>query len=172
MVMDSAIALVSLLVATMAVALTVITLVLQRKQQQREAYRGIYEALMSDQLQRGRWAIVDISRPEQLPEAGSADRYLIFRTLGWFDTLGMYYRHQLIPRQWVLDVWHHALQDMNAGARFLLSDHLEKGQDYAPWPYLWPLLDDAVDYRSTMLCCHPQNLTAANLDHSNPQAPG
>jgi len=172
MVMDSAIAFVSLLVATMAVALTVITLILQRKQQQREAYRGVYEALMSDQLQRGRWAIVDIARSKQLPEAGSADRYLIFRTLGWFDTLAMYYRHKLIPRQWVLDVWHHALHDMNDGARLLLSDHLEKGQDYAPWPYLWSLLDDAVDYRSSMLCCHPQNLTAASPVHGKPQVSG
>jgi hypothetical protein len=172
MVMDSAIALVSLLVATMAVALTVITLLLQRRQQQREAYRGIYEALMSDQLQRGRWAISDIPRSEQLPEAGSADHYVIFRTLGWFDTLAMYYRHKLIPRQWVLDVWHHALHDMRPGAKLLLSDHLEENQDYAPWPYLWSLLDDAADYRSSMPCCHPQDLTAASPAHSKPQAPG
>ena len=172
MVMDSAIALVSLLVATMAVALTVINFVLQRKHQQRETYRGIYEALMSDQLQRGRWLIVDISHSKQLPEAGSVDHYVIFRTLGWFDTLAMYYQHKLIPRQWALDVWHHALRDMSTGARLMLSDHLERGQDYATWPYLWSLLDDATNYQSSMLCCHPQSLEAASPAHSKPQAPG
>ena len=170
--MDSVIALVSLLVATLAVTLTVITLVLQRIQQQHETYRGIYEVLMSDQLQRGRWAVVDISRSKQPPEAGSADRYEILRTLGWFDTLAMYYQRKLIPRQWVLDVWHHALRDMSDGARLILGDHLERRKDYVPWPYLWSLLDDATAYRSSMLCCHPQSLTAVSPAHSEPQTPG
>jgi hypothetical protein len=46
--------LLSLIIATLAVVLSLITVVLQRWQQQREAYRGIYEVLMSEQLQRGR----------------------------------------------------------------------------------------------------------------------
>jgi hypothetical protein len=79
------------------VALSLITAVLQRGQQRREAYRGIYEILMSEQLQRGRWLIGEISRPEDLPEDRSPDSYLIYRTLGWFDTLAMYHQRCVIP---------------------------------------------------------------------------
>ena len=137
-----------------------------------KVYRGHSRTPHPRNLQRGRWLIVDISHSKKLPEAGSVDHYLIFRTLGWFDTLAMYYRHKLIPRQWVLDVWHHALRDMSPAARLMLSDHLERGQDYATWPYLWSLLDDATNYRSSMLCCHPQSLAAVSPAHSKPQAPG
>jgi hypothetical protein len=41
--MGSSTALISLVIATMAVALSLITMVVQRRQQQREAYRGLYE---------------------------------------------------------------------------------------------------------------------------------
>jgi hypothetical protein len=40
--------LLSLIIATLAVVLSLITVVLQRWQQQRETYRGIYEVLMSE----------------------------------------------------------------------------------------------------------------------------
>ena len=72
--------LLSLIIATLAVVLSLITVVLQRCQQQREAYRGIYEVLMSEQLQRGRWLISEISRPGDLPKDRSPDFYLIYRT--------------------------------------------------------------------------------------------
>jgi hypothetical protein len=152
--------LLSLIIATLAVLLSLITVVLQRWQQQREAYRGIYEVLMSEQLQRGRWLISEISRPEDLPKDRSADSYLIHRTLGWFDTLAMYHQRRVVPRRWVTEVWHHALRDISTGAKVMLNDRLERRQDYAPWQYLWPLLDDAAHYQSRGLCCRPQDLAA------------
>jgi hypothetical protein len=39
------------------------------------------------------------------------DRHGINRTAGWFDTLAMYVQRRVIPRRWVLDVWHHPLRD-------------------------------------------------------------
>jgi hypothetical protein len=170
--MGSSTAVLSLVIATLAVALSLITVVLQHRSQQREAYRGIYETLMSEQLQRGRWLIGEISQPGDLPEDRSPDYYLIYRTLGWFETLAMYDQRRVVPRRWVLDVWHHSLRDINTGARVMLSDRLERRQDYAPWPHLWPLLDDAVDYQSRMLCCHPKSLVATSPAHSEHQAPG
>ena len=66
--------LLSLIIATLAVVLSLITVVLQRWQQQREAYRGIYEVLMSEQLQRGRWLISEISRPGDRQRRSSSHR--------------------------------------------------------------------------------------------------
>ena len=161
--------LLSLIIATLAVVLSLITVVLRRWQQQREAYRGIYEVLMSEQLQRGRWLISEISRSGDLPEDRSAESYLIYRTLGWFDTLAMYHQRRVVPRRWVLEVWHHSLRDISAGAKVMRNDRLERGQDYLPWQYLWPLLDDAAHYQSRGLCCRPQDLAA--IDSQPPVGP-
>lgn len=152
--------LLSLIIATLAVGLSLITVVLQRRQQQREAYRGIYEVLMSDQLQRGRWLVSEISRHGDLPKNRSPDSYLIYRTLGWFDTLAMYYQRRVVPRRWVMEVWHHSLRDISTGAKVMLNERLKMSRDYAPWQYLWPLLDDAAHYQSRGLCCRPQDLAA------------
>ena len=152
--------LLSLIIATLAVGLSLVTVVLQRRQQQRAAYRGIYEVLMSEQLQRGRWLISEISRPGDLPKDRSQDSYLIYRTLGWFDTLAMYHQRRVIPRRWVIEVWHHSLRDISPGAKVMLNERLKTGQDYAPWQHLWPLLDDAAHYQGHGLCCRPQDLAA------------
>jgi hypothetical protein len=159
--MGSSTDLLSLIIATLAVGLSLITAVVQRRQQQREAYRGIYEVLMSEQLQRGRWLVSEISRPADLPKDRSPDSYLIYRTLGWFDTLAMYHQRRMVPRRWVIEVWHHSLRDISAGAKVMLNERLKTGQDYAPWQHLWPLLDDAAHYQSRGLCCRPQDLAAA-----------
>jgi hypothetical protein len=161
--MGSSMDLLSLGIATLAVVLSLVTVVLQRRQQQREAYRGIYEILMSEQLQRGRWLISRISRSEDLPKDRSPDSYLIYRTLGWFDTLAMYHQRRVVPRQWVMEVWHHPLRDIRSGAKVMLNDHLKRRHDYAPWLYLWPLLAAAVHYQSRLPCCHPQDLVPAGI---------
>jgi hypothetical protein len=158
--MGSSTDLLSLIIATLAVGLSLITVVLQRRQQQREAYRGIYEVLMSEQLQRGRWLVSGISRPGDLPKDRSPDSYLIYRTLGWFDTLAMYHQRRVVPRRWVIEAWHHSLRDISPGATVMLNDRLKRDQDYAPWQYLWPLLDHAAHYQSRGLCCRPQDLAA------------
>jgi hypothetical protein len=165
--MGSSTALISLVIATAAVALSLITLVFQRRQHQREAYRGLYEILMSEQLQRGRWLIEDISSTQHLPEDSSPDLYLIYRTLGWFDTLAMFDQRRLVPRRWVLDVWHHHLRNMNTAATIMRNDRLARGQEWTPWPHLWPLLEEAVHYRSDMPCCWLERMA-----YSQRRAPG
>jgi hypothetical protein len=131
--------LLSLIIATLAVGLSLITVVLQRRQQQSEAYRGIYEVLMSEQLQRGRWLVSEISRPGDLPKDQSPDFYLIYRTLGWFDTLAMYHQRRVVPRRWVIEVWHHSLRDISTGAKVMLNDRLTRSSPSDPrvGPFTW-----------------------------------
>jgi hypothetical protein len=104
--------------ATLAIALSLLTVLLQRRQHQRDAYRQIYESLMSDALQRGRWLINDVAATGVMPE-DPADVRLMYRTLGTFDNLAMYIRHRLVPRTWVMDVWHHPLREMRQGSEIV-----------------------------------------------------
>jgi hypothetical protein len=143
--------------ATLAIALFLLTVLLQRRQRQRDAYRQIYESLMSDALQRGRWLINDVAATEVMPD-DPADVRLIYRTLGTFDNLAMYIRHRLVPRTWVMDVWHHPLREMREGSDIVRAAHETRSgiPTYAvPWPQLWELFEQAEIYRSDLPCCSP-----------------
>jgi len=140
-------------IALLAIALSLVTVLLQRRQQQRAAYREIYSTLMSDDMHRGRWLINRITKMEDIPD-DQLDYRLIYRTLGVFENLAMYDRHKVVPHEWVLDVWHHPLQEMYRGANVIRSD-AEKGGLVSPWPQLWILFEEAEMYRSELSCCPP-----------------
>ena len=53
--------LIAIVIATLAVILSLVTVLIQKQQQQRDAYRQIYDVLMSPELHRGRWMIVDMN---------------------------------------------------------------------------------------------------------------
>ena len=99
----------------LAIGLSFLTVILQRRQQQRDAYRQIYETLMSDSLHRGRWMINEVGQKGVLPDDPD-DLRLIYRTLGTFDNLAMYVQHGVVPRAWVMEVWHHPLRELRTGA--------------------------------------------------------
>jgi hypothetical protein len=85
-------------IALLAVALSLITTIMQRKERQRVAYREIYTVLMSENVHRGRWFINGIRTPDQIPKDGP-NRLLIYRTLGVFDNLAMFARHPCGPQK-------------------------------------------------------------------------
>ena len=139
--------------ATLAIALSLVTVFMQRQQHQRDAYRQMYETLMSDDLHRGRWLINEVSTASNLPD-DPADVRLIHRTLGTFENLAMYVRHGVVPRTWVMDVWHHPLRDMRRGAETVrASQRAQIGSSGAYWPELWRLFDQAETYHSNLPCC-------------------
>jgi hypothetical protein len=143
--------------ATLAIALSLLTVFLQRQQHQRDSYRQMYDTLMSEDLHRGRWLINEISATTEMPD-NAEDVLLIFRTLGTFDTLAMYVRHGVIPRRWVMDVWHHPLREMRSGAEIARAHRIHPGS-LAPvvrWPQLWQLIDEAETYVSHLACCDPR----------------
>jgi len=146
--------LIAIVVAAVAVALSLTTVIIQRRQQQRDAYRQIQDVLMSEEIQRGRWMIIAIGLGDlPFPERYSTDFYLLNRTLGIYDTLAMYVRRKVVPRTWVLDMWHHPLHHMRPGAEKLARRHRELGLAWTPWPELWPLLEQAENYRTAPGCC-------------------
>jgi hypothetical protein len=146
--------LLALTIATVAVVLSLIAAVIQKRQQQRDAFRHIQDVLMSEDIQGGRWMIGEISRGKRdFPDQFSPEYYRINRALGVWDTLAMYVRRGMVPRSWVLDMWHHALAEMRPTARELARRLQESELSYRPWPELWSLLEDAARYRSSLSCC-------------------
>lgn len=145
-------------IAALAVGVSLATVMLQRRQEQRAAYREIYTALMSDDLHLGRWMIRKISEPGDIPKDELNVR-LIHRTLGVFDNMAMFAHHKVIPLKWVLEVWHHPLNEMREGVRTIRKNAKESDRTSTaePWPQLWILLDKAQNYHSTLPCCPPDS---------------
>jgi hypothetical protein len=150
--------LLAIIIAMLAVIVSLVTVVMQRKQAQRAAYREIYTTLMSDDLHRGRWMIRRISKDSDIPKDELNVR-LLYRTLGVFDNMAMFAHHKVIPLKWVLEVWHHPLNEMYEGVETLRKNAKERNGSSAaePWPQLWILLDKVQSYHSTLPCCPPDN---------------
>lgn len=151
---------IAVVVAVIAVALSLVTVLSQRRQQQRHAFAQIHELLMNPEHQRGRWLMWEIATAGRLPPAGSPDYYLINRALGVLNLLAMYAMNGVVPRRWVLEVWHHPIQQM-ADAVTLLVDDRVAAANWRPWPQLDWLIRQAVDYRSGAGCCLPPRPPAA-----------
>ena len=144
--------LLSITIAAVAVFVSFVTVLLQRRQQQRAAYREIYSALMSEDLHRGRWLVNNIKEIKDVQEKSELDLRLMYRTLGVFDNLAMYESQGVVPSKWVLDVWHHPLRQMREGANTIRREAENRGQAWA-WPQLWTLFEKAADYHSKLACC-------------------
>jgi hypothetical protein len=152
--------LIAIAIAALAVVVSLVTVILQRRQAQRAAYREIYTTLMSDDLHRGRWLIRNMSMSEApvIPK-DELDFRLIYRTLGVFDNMAMFARRRVIPVKWVLEVWHHPLKEMRKGVEIIRQNAIDAKESSAaePWPQFWILLDKAETYRSTLPCCPLDN---------------
>lgn len=144
--------LLAITIAALAVVVSFVTVLLQRRQQQRAAYREIYSTLMSEDLHRGRWLINSIKEIKDVQEKSELDLRLMYRTLGVFDNLAMYESQRVVPSKWVLDVWHHPLRQMRGGANIIRREAENRGLTWA-WPQLWTLFEKAADYHSTLACC-------------------
>jgi hypothetical protein len=144
--------LIGITIALLAVLLSVATVLTQRAQQRHHAFQQIHEALMAPEHQRGRWMLWEIAKSGQFPPTDSDDFYLINRTLGTLDNLSLYVQRGVVPRQWVVDVWHHPLQSMEK-AVLTLMDQRAAALGWRPWPHLSRFLAEVHDYRSPDLPC-------------------
>jgi hypothetical protein len=128
-----------IMIATLAVILSLVTVLIQKRGQQRDAYRQIYDVLMSPELHRGRWVIADIGNGKiEVPDRDTPEFFLIYRTLGVFDALATYARYRIVPRRLVFAVWQHPMTDMREGAEVIRRHHMDRRHtDWKPWAQLW-----------------------------------
>jgi hypothetical protein len=141
-------------IAVVAVILSVVTVLIQRRQQREHAFQQIHEILMTPEHQHGRWLMWTIAESGRLPDQGSPDYYLINRTLGMLDLLAQYAREGVVPRRWVLERWHHPLQQMAVAVRLLVDERVAVAR-WRPWPDLGWLIRETATYRSSLGCCLP-----------------
>jgi hypothetical protein len=141
--------LVGIALAVVAILVSLITVLLSRRQQQVTAFLQIQEVMLGTDLQDGRRLIYRAGEG-QSPPTGE-DLRTVARTLAMFNLLGSYVRRRIAPRRWVLDFWHARLRALRPGHDVMVAERVYWSQGRAPWPDLLDLLDRADRYRWRLL---------------------
>lgn len=144
--------LVAIGLALLAIIVSLVTVLISRRQQQAGSYLAIQELMLSDEVQRGRLLIYESGISGRIPPVGTADYYRIVRALAVFDLLGAYARKGIVRREWVLDYWHPRLQALRPGYE------LVNFRDDGPYPNhgrpdLLDLIERAERYYCRRQCC-------------------
>lgn len=144
--------LLSVVLALIAISLTLFTVVLSRRQRRQEIFLRMHDLLTSPEMQEGRRNLYISSRSGQYPEEDSEEYRQMNRALSTLDTLGMYIRRRIVSEDWILYSWHRSLRDVSVAARGF-ADRRNSRHRWYPWPDLWFLLDLAQKYECKRICC-------------------
>jgi hypothetical protein len=139
-------------IAFLAIIVSLVTVLISRRQQQASSYLAVQELMLNDELQRGRLLIYEVGMSGKLPPIGTADYYRMVRALAIFDLMGAYARKGIIQRNWVLDYWHPRLQVLRPGYE------LVNFRDDGPYPShgrpdLLDLIERAERFHCNRQCC-------------------
>jgi hypothetical protein len=88
---------VAIVIAWLALLVSLGTVLVQRRQQQLEAYRRICDILLSPDIHRGRWALIDVGRTRKIPRVGVARALPHCSARSVNCALATYYRHRIVP---------------------------------------------------------------------------
>jgi hypothetical protein len=147
--------LIGIVLAFVAILLSLTTVQLARRQQQMTAFLQIQEAMLSTDLQHGRRLVYRIGEGAVPPTGGTDELNAIARALAMFNVLGTYTRRGIIPRRWVLDFWHKRLRALRPGLTEVVAQRVQWSNGQAPWPDLLDLVERAENYTCSRRCCSP-----------------
>jgi hypothetical protein len=147
--------LVAIAIATIAIVVSLITVVVSRRQQQMNAYLQLNNMLSTRELRDGRRLAYRLGEGLPMPDYDSDDMLRIDQSLAMLDQLGMFTRRSVIPRRWVLDYWHLQLRDLRTGYNTVVQMH---GDNWfnggTPYPDLGELINRAERYSCRLACCN------------------
>lgn len=146
--------LVGIALAFVAIVVSLVTVLISRRQQQANNFLAVQELMLTPELQRGRILLYRAGITGEVPSTESADYYLMVRALAVFDLMGSYVRRGIIKRRWVLEYWHPRLQSLRPGYEAM---HLDRQEAY-PYrvhdrPDLLELMERAERYVCHRVCC-------------------
>lgn len=146
--------LVGIALATMAIALSTITVIVSRRQQQTNAFLQVQQLLLAQDLQHGRRLVYGVGNGWDVPPYGSVDLHQVDRAMGMLDLLGTFVRRRIVRRAWVLDFWHRALRNLRPGYDAVVRLHSEHWfRGVTPWPDLADLIERSERYNCRQPCC-------------------
>ncbi|MDG4820268.1 hypothetical protein O7635_00080 [Asanoa sp. WMMD1127] len=139
--------------ASLALGVSLFTVLMSRRQQRLNAFLQMQQQMLAAEMKVGRKLVYKASQTGQLPVPDSAEFAAAVRALNMFDVCGMYIRHGIIPRRWVLEYWHRRLRELETGFDAMLLEREAWHPGWEPWPDLRRLFESARRYRCKEVCC-------------------
>lgn len=141
-------------VAVCGVGLALYAALTNRAQRRRDALYRIHDLLISTDQQRGRRLLFEAARTSRFPDLDSDEYATINRAIATLDAVGLYVRRRIVPRRWLLDIWHHPLADIRPAAyAFIAYRRSVTNTGWRGGHGLEDLLDQASRYRTRHACC-------------------
>jgi hypothetical protein len=141
-------------VAVLGVGLALYAALTNRGQRRRDALYRIHDLLTSTDQQRGRRLLFGAARTGQFPDLDSDEYATMNRAIATLDAVGLYMRRRIVPRRWVLDIWHHPFTDIRPAAyAFIAYRRSTYNTGWRGGQGLEDLLDQASRYRTRRACC-------------------
>jgi hypothetical protein len=143
---------VNITVAVIAVTLSLIALNSSRRQQRFDAILRVEDFLLQEDVVHGRRLLYESSQRGKLPKS-QEDIHAMVRAITRFDSAAILVKSGLVPKRWMLETWHPALQKLHTGIE-LLIDYQHRNWDTGnPWPALTKLIEEAQRFECQEACC-------------------
>jgi hypothetical protein len=144
--------LINVSIATVAVGLSLMTVLKSGRQERRQSMFRVHETLLTEDLIAGRRTLYrsrDVGLPIEPDRLSQAERAIY--TL---NAVGALIRQGVVPRTWFVDAWHSSLRDLRVGVDLVREQRLQEGARIG-WPDLEQLIREGETWRCNKECCHP-----------------
>jgi hypothetical protein len=143
---------VNITVAAIAVTLSLFALNSSRRQQRFDAILRIEDYLLQGDVVHGRRLLYESSRRGKLP-ADKEEIHNMVRAITRFDSAAILVKGGLVPKSWMLETWHLALQGLHPGLLLVLKYQRDNWGTGNTWPTLTKLIEEAREFKCEEICC-------------------
>jgi hypothetical protein len=144
---------VNITVAAVAVTISVSALTAARRQQRFDAILRVEDFLQQEDAIHGRRLLYESAQRGKL-SANEEDIHNMFRAITRFDTAATLVRSGLVPKRWMLETWHRALQELHGGLLLLIDYQRHNWRQPNLWPNLTDLIEEALKFKCERICCN------------------
>jgi hypothetical protein len=159
-----ALGIVNITVAVIAVTLSLIALNSSRQQQRFDAILRVDDFLLQDDVINGRRLLYESALRGKLPE-NQEEIHRMFRALTRFDSAAILVKSGLVPKRWMLETWHPALQRIHPGLLLLVDYGRQNWALGNPWPTLTKLIEEARRFKCQEDCCRKYERAIDSVDN-------
>ncbi|MEU5341445.1 hypothetical protein AB0H18_11525 [Streptomyces sp. NPDC020766] len=137
----------SITISTIAVILSLISLFVSRRKDQRDVFLKLHELLISPDLQNGRRVLFELhARAGRIEDLSEPDYASANRALSALDAAGLYCHKKYVSEKEILDLWAPSLTRMKYASRSFLEHRDAFSPGIPTWPYYRRLADNAEDH--------------------------
>ncbi|WEH15301.1 hypothetical protein [Streptomyces sp. VNUA24] len=140
----------AIIISAIAVTLSLVSLFLSRRKDQRDNFLKLHELLISPELQNGRRVLFELyAQGSRVEDLDAADYASANRALAAFDVAGLYCHKKYVKEGEILDLWAPSLTRTKYAAVPFIQHRDAFWSGVPTWPHYRRLADRAEEHLKT-----------------------